>query len=57
MIVEDFAFMLEGREGCYTWTGNGDDSDGRSLHSAWFDFNDEAFPFGASYLAKLVETS
>jgi amidohydrolase len=55
MIVEDFAFMLEGREGCYAWVGNGSDQDGRILHSAWFDFNDEALPFGASYFAKLVE--
>jgi len=39
MIVEDFAFMLEDRPGCYAWVGNGPDSDGRILHSAWFDFN------------------
>lgn len=55
MIVEDFAFMLEDRPGCYGWIGNGSDSDGRILHSAWFDFNDEALPFGASYFASLVE--
>jgi hippurate hydrolase len=55
MIVEDFAFMLEDRPGCYGWIGNGSDSNGRLLHSAWFDFNDEALPFGASYFASLVE--
>lgn len=55
MIVEDFAFMLEGRPGSYGWIGNGADSDGRILHSAWYDFNDEALPFGASYFASLVE--
>ncbi len=55
MIVEDFAFMLEDRPGCYAWVGNGPDTDGRILHSAWFDFNDEALAFGASYFAALVE--
>ena len=55
MIVEDFAFMLRDRPGCYGWIGNGPDDGGRILHSAWFDFNDEALPFGASYFASLVE--
>lgn len=55
MIVEDFAFMLEDRPGCYGWIGNGDDANGRILHSAWYDFNDAALPYGASYLASLVE--
>jgi hippurate hydrolase len=55
MIVEDFAFMLEDRPGSYGWIGNGPDDNARILHSAWFDFNDEALPFGASYFASLVE--
>jgi len=55
MIVEDFAFLLEKKPGCYGWIGNGPDDNGRILHSAWFDFNDEALPFGASYFAGLVE--
>ncbi|MEI4483220.1 MULTISPECIES: amidohydrolase [unclassified Phyllobacterium] len=55
MIVEDFAFMLEDRPGCYGWIGNGPEDNGRILHSAWFDFNDDALPFGASYFASLVE--
>ncbi|WP_105433205.1 M20 aminoacylase family protein [Neorhizobium sp. T6_25] len=55
MIVEDFAFMLADRHGCYGWIGNGPDDNGCILHSAWFDFNDEALPFGASYFASLVE--
>jgi hippurate hydrolase len=55
MIVEDFAFMLEDRPGCYGWIGNGPDDNGRILHSAWFDFNDEALPYGASYFATVVE--
>ena len=55
MIVEDFSFMLQDRPGCYGWIGNGPDDNGRILHSAWYDFNDEALPFGASYFASLVE--
>jgi len=55
MIVEDFAFMLEDRPGCYAWIGNGPDADGCILHSAWFDFNDEALTYGASYFAALIE--
>lgn len=55
MIVEDFAFMLEDRPGCYGWIGNGPDDNGRILYSAWYDFNDEASPFGTSYFASLVE--
>jgi len=57
MIVEDFAFMLEDRPGSYAWIGNGADAEGRILHSAWYDFNDEALPYGASYFAVLVEAS
>jgi amidohydrolase len=55
MIVEDFSFMLEDRPGCYAWIGNGPDENGRILHSAWFDFNDEALPYGASYFAAVAE--
>ncbi len=55
MIVEDFAFMLEDRPGSYAWVGNGPDDDGRILHSAWFDFNDEVLSYGASYFASIVE--
>ncbi|PKR55031.1 M20 aminoacylase family protein [Thalassospira marina] len=56
MIVEDFAFMLEDRPGCYGWIGNGPDDNGRILHSAWFDFNNAALPYGASYFAALAES-
>ena len=55
MIVEDFAFMLEDRPGCYGWIGNGSDEGSRILHSAWFDFNDEALPYGASWFAQVVQ--
>jgi hippurate hydrolase len=56
MGCEDFAFMLAARPGCYIWIGNGPTADGRSLHSARYDFNDEILPLGASYWCTLVES-
>jgi amidohydrolase len=56
MGCEDFGFMLAARPGCYIWIGNGPMADGRSLHSARYDFNDEILPLGASYWASLVES-
>ncbi len=57
MGCEDFAFMLAARPGCYVWIGNGSTADGRSLHSARYDFNDEILPLGASYWCTLVESA
>jgi amidohydrolase len=56
MGCEDFGFMLAARPGCYVWIGNGPMAEGRSLHSARYDFNDEILPLGASYWANLVES-
>jgi hippurate hydrolase len=56
MGCEDFAFMLAARPGCYIWIGNGPIVNGRSLHSARYDFNDEILPLGASYWCTLVES-
>ena len=56
MGCEDFAFMLAAKPGCYVWIGNGPMTDGCTLHSARYDFNDEILPLGASYWATLVET-
>lgn len=55
MIVEDFAFMLRDRPGCYAWIGNGSDEGGRRLHSSCYDFNDDALVYGASYFARIIE--
>jgi amidohydrolase len=55
MGCEDFAFMLAARPGCYVWIGNGPIANGRSLHSARYDFNDEILTLGASYWCTLVE--
>jgi hippurate hydrolase len=56
MGCEDFAFMLQAKPGCYVWIGNGPMENGRSLHSARYDFNDEILTLGASYWTALVET-
>ena len=54
---EDFAFMLERKPGAYIMIGNGGGEGGRMLHNARYDFNDAILPIGASYWARLVETS
>lgn len=51
---EDFSYMLEARPGAYLFLGTGP---GAGLHHPKFDFNDEAAPIGASFFARLVETS
>jgi amidohydrolase len=56
---EDFAYMLEAKPGCYIWLGNGMEGGpgGCSVHNPHYDFNDEISVLGASYWAKLVETT
>ncbi|MAU98188.1 MAG: amidohydrolase [Fulvimarina sp.] len=49
---EDFSYMLEEKPGAYVFVGNGDSS---GLHTATYDFSDEALVFGASYWLRLVE--
>jgi hippurate hydrolase len=56
MGAEDFAFMLEAVPGSYIWMGSAAGADSPPLHSAHYDFNDEALPLGVSYWAKLVES-
>ena len=55
MGAEDFSFMLNARPGAMLWLGNGPGEDGCFLHSARYDFNDDALPVGASFLARLAE--
>jgi amidohydrolase len=56
MAAEDFAYMLEQRPGCYAWMGVDDPTrPAAALHSPHYDFNDEAIPIGASWLARLAE--
>jgi amidohydrolase len=56
---EDFAFMLEEKPGCYIWLGNGEEGGpgGCSVHNPHYDFNDDISVLGASYWARLVETT
>ncbi len=56
---EDFAYMLEQRPGCYIWLGNGTGGGpgGCAVHNPHYDFNDDIAVLGASYWAKLVETT
>ena len=57
MASEDFSFMLEKKPGAYVFIGNGPEDSDRILHNPNYDFNDEILPIGASYWARLVETS
>jgi len=52
---EDFSFMLNRRPGAMLWLGNGPGEGDCFLHNAHYDFNDEAIPVGASFLARLAE--
>ncbi len=52
---EDFAFMLEAKQGAYLMLGGGPRADDPQLHHPQYDFNDEILPIGASWWATLVE--
>lgn len=63
MGAEDFAFMLQGKPGCYVFIGNGE-GDHRvaghglgpcNLHNPSYDFNDDLLPIGATYWVRLAE--
>lgn len=56
LFSEDFAHMAAARPGCYVLMGNGTDgSHARPLHSADYNFNDDALTIGSSYWVTLVE--
>jgi len=52
MVSEDFSFMLEQVPGAYIQMGIGEAA---SLHNPAYAFNDAAIPYGAAFLARLVE--
>ena len=52
---EDFSFMLEKVPGAYIWLGIGGADQGRTLHNARYDFNDDALPLGVAWWTGLVE--
>ena len=52
---EDFAYMLEAKQGAYLMLGGGRGPDEPQLHHPRYDFNDEILPVGASWYATLSE--
>ncbi len=52
---EDFAFMLNAKQGSYIMLGGGRGGDDHMVHHPAYDFNDEILPVGASYWATLAE--
>ena len=53
---EDFSIMSENTPGCFVLMGNGTKgSQGKPLHSADYDFNDELLVKGSSYWVELTE--
>lgn len=54
---EDFAYMLQEKPGAYIWIGNGDGQGSCMVHNPGYDFNDAILPIGATWWAKLAETS
>jgi amidohydrolase len=54
---EDFAFMLNAKQGSYIMLGGGRGGEAKNfmVHHPQYDFNDEILPVGASYWATLAE--
>jgi amidohydrolase len=52
---EDFAFMLNAKQGSYIMIGGGRGKEDASLHHPQYNFNDEVLPIGASYWATLAK--
>lgn len=55
MEAEDFAYYLKRSSGVYVKIGTGENSP--ALHSARFDFPDEALPFGIEYLVNFARAA
>jgi hippurate hydrolase len=52
---EDFAFMLQAKQGSYVFLGSARGPDDPEPHHPRYDFNDEILTIGASYWATLAE--
>jgi amidohydrolase len=52
---EDFAYMLEAKQGAYLMLGGGRGKDEPLLHHPKYDFNDGILPVGSSWYSTLVE--
>ncbi len=56
MASEDFGFMLQKKQGCYLFLGNGGGGPGGcGLHNPNYDFNDEILTTGAEFWVQLVK--
>ena len=55
MGAEDFAFMLNAKQGAYCMLGSARGADDFMPHHPKYDFNDEVLSIGASYWATLAE--
>ena len=56
LFSEDFSIMSSSKPGCFVLMGNGTEgSNGRPLHAADYDFNDELLVIGSSYWVELAE--
>ena len=56
MGAEDFSIFARERPACYVWIGNGSGEGGCTLHSPYYDFNDEVIETGIRYWVALVES-
>lgn len=52
---EDFAFMLNAKQGAYLMLGGGKGGNDPMLHHPRYDFNDDILPVGASWWSVLAE--
>ncbi|MBV9248702.1 MAG: amidohydrolase [Acetobacteraceae bacterium] len=52
---EDFAYMLQAKQGSYMMLGAGRGPEDAMVHHPQYDFNDSILPAGASYWATLAE--
>ncbi|MBR0653132.1 amidohydrolase [Roseomonas terrae] len=52
MTGEDFSWFLKDVPGAFVWIGNGPAENGRELHNAHYDFNDDILPTAAGFLAE-----
>jgi hippurate hydrolase len=53
---EDFAYFLEKCPGNYIFLGQAKTDNDPGLHTSYYDFNDDALPYGAAYWVRLAET-
>ena len=56
LFSEDFAYFSDTKPGCFILMGNGTKgSNGQTLHSSNYDFNDKTLTVGSSFWVQLVE--